>query len=526
MRTLTVQAGFIFLIAVGARAIDDADVSSLLSQSLYTYNQFENIRGEMKAVTSDLDKRLKYVRSRITWLKQPAFDDERIRGINSNITFARNQIVQFEALIEVSKITNPNERAKLAQKYENDRKRLLAEEMEAKKPFKNRINQLKKEVKDKQKPFDEAMKSYCLWPHNNYPAVANTSASAQYHTGSLRYRLLDADNKQLAFARISLKDKPVIKEGVEMLDDTYYVSEHFPNKMVVWAGYFRITFWITKIEWFGKEHIAKLLRDFVDLAGLAKIDATRNDSSLNALAMWSLACSKRYHIIAKEREDATSQLTAERVKVKMLKSRLRKPPADSEQLNKDRNLIDFYKKELNSSQARLEVGTVTDPNERMARIVKLEAEKKKLDAERRKIAKPYDDRTKELKSGLKDKEAALNDAMKRYFLRGGKAYPGVNEISTKTIFYLGRISCHWKDADGNMLCSGRLSLRNNPAIPKDARMLDGVYYISDMGTNFIWVWVGNFQVYFDVRKKEWQGKEDIGKALKQFIDIAGLAKIN
>ena len=34
MRTLIVQAGFIFLIAVSARAIDDADVSSLVSESL------------------------------------------------------------------------------------------------------------------------------------------------------------------------------------------------------------------------------------------------------------------------------------------------------------------------------------------------------------------------------------------------------------------------------------------------------------------------------------------------------------
>jgi len=526
MRLLTIQVGIIIFIAAGACAVQDADVSGLVYESLYTYNQFEKVMGEMKAATSDLDERLRQVRAQINWFKQPAFDDERIRGINSNITYARNQIAQHQALIELAKITDLNKRAKLGDKYEADRKRLLEEELEAGKPFRKRIDKLKQEVKDKQKPFDKAMKAYCLLPQSKYPAVASTYVSIPFHTGVLTYKWRDSDNKSLARAWISLKDKPVIKDNAEMLDDTYYVSEHWPHRITVWAGNFHIFFAVQKDEWRGRERIAELIKDFIDLDGLAKIDPTRNDSSLNALAMGSLACSKRYHRISRERSDATSQLTAERVKVKTLKSRLKKPPADSEQLNKDRNLIDFYKKELKSSQARLEVGTVTDPNERRARIVQLEAEKKKLDAEREKIARPYEDKTKELKRGLKEKEAALNEAMKRYLLTGGDAYPDIDEISAKTTFYMGRISCSWKDANGNELCYAQLSLRNRPVIPEDARILDGVYHISNMGTNFIWVWVDNCQVYFDVRKKEWQGKEDIGEALKHFVDLAGLAKIN
>lgn len=526
MRVLTVQVGIIFFITAGACAIEDADISILVSESLHTYNQFEKVMGEMKAATSDLDERLRQIRAKISWFKQAAFDDERIRGINSNITYARNQIAQHQALIEVAKIIDPNKRAKLVDKYEADRKRLLAEELQAGKPFRKRIDKLKQEVKDKQKPFDKAMKAYCLSPGSNYPTVASTTASAQYYNGFLTYRWLDTDGKQLTWAHIILNDKPLIKDNAEMLDDIYYVSAHWPQSITVWAGNFRVHFVAAKPEWRKRERIAKLVRDFVDLEGLAKIDPTRNDSSLNALVMGSLSCSKRYHRISKERSDATSWLTAERVKVKMLKSRLKKPPADSEQLKKDRNLIDFYKKELKSSQARLEVGTVTDPNERRAMIVKLETEKKKLDAEKKKIAKPFGDKTKELKRGLKEKEAALNEAMKRYFLTGGKAYPGVTEISAKTTFYEGCTRCSWKDADGNELCYAQLSLRNRPVIPEDARMLDGVYHISNMGTNFIWVWVGNCQVYFDVRKKEWQGKEDIGEALKHFVDLADLAKIN
>jgi hypothetical protein len=526
MRILIVQVATIFLVAASAGAVEDVDVSALVSQSLKTYNQLEKIMGRMKAATSDLDERLRPLRTQIRLFKQPVPDDERLRSINSNIMFFRNQIDTRQAYIEAAKITDPKERARLVDKYETDRKRILEEELDAGKPFGKRIDKLKKEFKDKQKSFDKAMKAYCLLPRSKYPTIAGTYVSTPFHTGRLTYKWRDSNNKQIAFAWISLKDKPVIKDKAEMLDNKFYISSHWANRIEVWAGHFHVNFNSTKQEMWGKEQIIELIKDFIDLDGLAKIDPTRSDSSLNALAMASLACSKRYHRISRERSDATSWLTAERVKVKNLKSRFKKPPADSEQLAEDKRLRDHYRKELGASQKRLEIGLVTDLNERRARIVKLEAEKKKLDAEKKKITRPFDDKTKELKRGLREKEAALNQALKKYFLRGGNAYPGVVEMSTETTFYKGRTSCNWKDADGNELFYAQVNLRNRPVIPKDARMLDGIYYISDMGTNFIWVWVGNCQVYFDVRKSQWRGKEDIGDAIKHFIDLDGLAKIN
>jgi len=196
-------------------------------------------------------------------------------------------------------------------------------------------------------------------------------------------------------------------------------------------------------------------------------------------------------------------------------------------LNKDRRSIDQYKKHLKVLQNRLKVGMVTKPNERAARIVQLEAEKKQLDAEKRKIAGPYEDKIKELRRGLKDKEAALNDAMKLYFLKGGNGYEDISEINIKAIFYKGTINCSWRDANGKLLCSALLELRNRPVIPKDARMLDGLYYISSsaLHLNVIEVWVGNFHISFCVQKQEWLRKEKVAEVLKHFVDLPGLAKI-
>jgi hypothetical protein len=524
---MAVGAGIIFFIAAACCAMEDVELKGLFSESLQIHNQFDQVMSEMNAATSDLDERLRQVSARIKWFKQPALDDERIYDVNKNITFYRNQIAQLEAFIEAAKITDPMERGRLVDKYEADNQRLLAEEWEAAKPFRKRLDELEREVEDKQAPFKEAMKAYCLLPKGKYPALAGTSVSTPFHTGKLTYEWLDSNGKQLAWAWVGLKDKPVIEDDAKMLDDKFYVSEHYRISIHVWAGHFEVIFNITKPEWQGEERIAELIKDFIDLDGLAKIDPTQSDSSLNALAMGSLSCSKKYRSIIRERSEVTGPLTDETLNAEKLKARFSKPPADSEQLKEDRRLLEYYKKRIKQEQPRLEVSGVTDPDERTARVVKLEAEQKSLRAEKDKIAKPYYDKTRELKSGLEDKEAALDEAMKRYFLMGGKAYPGAESISTRTLFYDGSVNCNWKDADGKYLCNATLRVRNRPVIPGDAQMLDGIYYISDIATNDIQVWVGNFQVGFqvDADKREWHGEEKIGDILKHFVDLTGLAKI-
>jgi len=528
----TIRVVFMFVVITFVAQKVCGDVNDLAAESLMLYKKVEAINADMKAASSDLDKGLKYVRYRIRRLKEPVLDDKKLKNCLNNIDQYKRWIAEREACIELAKITDANERAELLKKYDADRKRLLAEELAAGQPVRERIEELKEEVKDKEAAFEKAMKPYCLSPGQNYPAVAITMVSAQYYKGFVKYYWLDAGNKQLAYATIELKEKPAIKENAEMLDNTFYVSRHWSTLIEVWAGYFRIKFVTQKPVWRGREKIAKTIRDFIDLKGLAKIDAARSDNRLNALARGSLACSKkyaaRYTAIDPERRKATKELLAERLKVKTLMSRLRKPPAGSDQLTKDRQTIEYFKEELKLGQARLDIGRITDPNKRAAIIGKLQPQRKKLDAAKRKIARPYKDKIKELTGGLKDKNSALDKAMKQYLLKGGNAYPGVTDISTDAKFSKAAITCHWKDANGDALCFGELRIRDKPLIPEGARMLDGLYYISEGGGNWInmWVWAGNFHVFFQIEKKQWQGKKRVGEMVKQFVDLKGLAKIN
>ena len=123
MRRVIVQTAIIFSFAVCAFAAEQADVKALVSESFHISSQYNEIREQMKAATDDLDKQLKQIRNKITWLKKPPFDEKRIRGTKSNITFAKNQIDKHEALIELAKVTDPAERAKLVEKYEAERKK-------------------------------------------------------------------------------------------------------------------------------------------------------------------------------------------------------------------------------------------------------------------------------------------------------------------------------------------------------------------------------------------------------------------
>jgi len=530
MHKIAVIIGFVFLITVNVWAIENSELKELLSESLDIYNQCEKINSEKKAATEDIVKRISYVRSRITWLKKPAYDEKMITRYNDQIAMYKSWIEKFEGCIEISKITNPDERAELAKKYDDERKSILAAEMAAGKPFKKRIEKLRREVKDKQVPFETAMKSYCLLPSSKYPEIVSTSVEVPYHTGSFTYRWHDIDKKQLLWAWIILRDKPVIEENAEMLDGKFYVSEHFGNKIEVWAGHFRVSLHVPIIEWCGKEKVIILIKDLIDLNGLAKIDPASSDNELDALAMGSLAYAKKYRIIRNEQRAVIEPLTNERVKVKKWRGRLKKQPADNEQLKKDRKLIVQFKNELETLQDRLEIGTMTNQQERATMLAKLKAEKKTLEAERKKTTKAYDDRIGILQKGsdFKVKESQLNNAMKVYFLERGNGYEGISEMTTRALFSQAVISCSWKDSEGNNLCSAQLKFRNKPVVPENGRMLDGLYYISGGGgdsSNYIYAWADNFQVYFKVRKKELQGKDKIAKILKNFIDLPGLTKV-
>jgi len=187
--------------------------------------------------------------------------------------------------------------------------------------------------------------------------------------------------------------------------------------------------------------------------------------------------------------------------------------------------IEDLKKRIEDLQRKIKEVRNTDPNERTAKAVKLEAEQKTLRVKEQKICEPFKDKIDELKRGVTDKAPEFNEAMKRFWLIPGEAYPNVLKTATNATFSSAFIWCRWKDANGKVLAWAHIRLRDKPTVRAGARMLDDTYYISSSSSGSIWVWAGHFQICFVMNKKEWQGKEKVAEAVKHFVDLKGLVEI-
>ena len=526
MRKIAAIAGIVFLITINLSAVEKVDTKKLLSESLDIYNHCEKINSLRKTACKDLDKSQNDIISKLWLLEQPVFTEKMIWQHKEDIALSKKRIALNKAYLEIAKITDPNERAKLAQKYDQDIKRLTAEEEKASKPFLEKIDKLEQEVKDKQEPFEKAMQSYCLCPKADYSILGDTEISAPYLFGTLTYKWNDKENIPVAWAWISIYDKPEPKPNAKMLHNTLYVNEHWPKRIDGWAGHFRINLYLTKASLFGKDKVAKIIKDFIDLDGLSKIDPAKSDNGINALIKDNLLFTKKYRSIVLEKNDVVNPIKAEYENLEKLKERLRKRPASSERLKLDKQEIDYFTRELENFEQKLEIGTITDAKKRAEMKKKFQAEKKKLDAKIKKTEKPYYDKIAKLTKGIESKDALLNDAIKGYFLKGGNGYEVISKPTTKATFSKATIEGKWNDQKFKEICSATVQLRNLPVIPENAKMLDGLYYVSDISTNktFIRVWAGNFDVSFKIRKKEWLKKEEIGEILKKFIDLPRLAK--
>ncbi len=522
----------IVLIALNTFATEKPEVKALLADSLRIYNEVEQIKTQKKETVKELDEKRNTLRLKINLLQDSVFDEERRQHYKDNIVSAENQIAIHKAAIEFAKIADPDKRVELVQKYENQRKKILTEELRAAKPFGKRIDALEKETEGKQKIFEEVMKEYFCWPKKDYPVIVRTGIRARYHAGTVTYEWWDAEHKHQAFcsAQIKLTDSLSPRKDAEMLNDTFYVASLWPQSIEVRAGYFSIRFNMRDPDLWGEEKMCQYIRAFIDLERLAKMNPTASNEPTDDLFRKSIACSKRYRKIINEKKDVVKPLTTERVKVKTLKARLKKPPADSEQIRKDRDQIDFWAKECQSYRTRLEIGTLENPAERTALLKTLQTDKEKLDAEKMSIEKPYNNKIDTLTRGLKDKDSLLNDAMKVYFRTEPDGFEDLNETMTNASFSKARVSCSWKDENGDTDCTAMFFLRNPPTIPDNPKMLDNRYYVNMGGgeKDFIWLWVGNINVYFEVKdeNKKWLKTQPINQLVKEFIHLEALGKVS
>jgi len=270
-----IKVSLLFVVGVLAGQAVYGDVNELAAESLAVYKSVEEISAQQKEATREQSRRIKEIESRLKELTPGIIEtyNSRIQNYTAEIELLREKIAELRRKIDEFKKADTEQTKAEEARLEAEAGELRAREQEIGKPFDEQIEQLKRIAPDKKAAFSKAMEKYCLIPGQRYGEVTGSRAGATFGGSIIPYRWRDVKGKQVAWAHLRLRDKPVIRPGARKLDDTYYVTSQTTGSIWLWAGHFHICFVMSKEEWQGKEKVAEAVKLFIDLKGLAGIDA-------------------------------------------------------------------------------------------------------------------------------------------------------------------------------------------------------------------------------------------------------------
>ncbi len=275
MRDVAIKMLVLLVIAGPGGQVVCGGVNELAAESLAVYKRVEEIGARKNEATREQSKRIAEIRSRLKELRPEIVQEyhSQIERYTKEIERIKKKIVQLRGKIAAVEKADPNTRKAEEARLDGELVELRAEERGVSAPFVEEIAQVKRVSPEKAAAYKKAMEKYCLIPGKGYEDVAKRSVGASFGGSIISCHWKDANGKQVVWAHFRLRDKPAIRAGATKLDETYLVTNHSDGSIWVWAGHFQICFAMNKKEWQGKENLAEALKAFVDLKGLAEIDA-------------------------------------------------------------------------------------------------------------------------------------------------------------------------------------------------------------------------------------------------------------
>ncbi len=249
---------------------------------------------------------------------------------------------------------------------------------------------------------------------------------------------------------------------------------------------------------------------------------------VNDLAAESLAVYQRVEEIKARKGDATREQTKRITEINSRRKELRPEIVQKYQRRIEQFTVQIerVKEKIAQLQGKIEAFEKADPDEMKAQDTRLSGELGDLQAEQRRLALPFDEQIETVKRTVSGKKEAYEQAIGKHILIPGKPYAEVAKRYVLAPFGGTIIACNWKNAEGKDLAWSHIRLRDKPAIHSRLPRLDETFLVTSHSNDRIWVWAGHFQVIFVVKKKEWQGKENVAEAVKAFVDLKGLAEID
>ena len=273
MTSLRAAAASVAVFAASHSA--SGDVAKLAAESLKTYKAMEAIGAEMRLASNGITGRVRAIESLVRDAGKPAPGPDKIEEYQREIRRLEQQVDHLKLKMEMAKITDAERREARVEELKTELKQLRAKEREVTRPFNDEMNRLKAEEKGRCEQFTEAMERFCRIPGEAYPDVVKTEVHATFHSAFTSYSWRDAEDKQLVWAHVRLRDKPKVPKNPQMLDGAHYIMSCSHQSIWVWAGHFQVAFMMQKKEWQGAEKVEKALKCFIDVDGLAGIDPTK-----------------------------------------------------------------------------------------------------------------------------------------------------------------------------------------------------------------------------------------------------------
>ena len=279
---------------------------------------------------------------------------------------------------------------------------------------------------------------------------------------------------------------------------------------------------------------------------LATVNATATTDG--ALVALSIQTYEQIESIRSEMRDAVGDLSDEKRAYELAIRELNSEPKTQKQLdeldadikrhkgilersqnfNASGDSIAYSHKRVRDLTLILEAGKLKTDDEREAFRQKYQPRINELAARIQSLEAPFQDRIREAQEPTQAQNEALAEIIRPHIKAPQDGYPGSAVSHINATVHMAFGSSNWNDRDDNQIAWAHIRIRSLNEIEDYHRenLLDGKYPIQSLSDGSIWVWAGHFLITFVVDDEALKGKENIQKAIHQFIDLKSLASIS
>ncbi len=303
MRTIVLSLLAVMLSAVSAVASGDGAV---VARTIETYEQIDRIRSEMRKAVGGLADEKRAYELAINELSgepktQQQLDElsgsisqqseslKRIQASNGSkksLAYCQRRIRDLTLILEASQLKTDTERDAHRQKLQPKIDQLATKIQSIQGPYKERIGEIQAPADAGNDALAAVIRPYFKAPESTYPGSTIEHFNATVHMAFGASNWHDSAGNQVAWAHIRIRSLDEVQDfhREKLLDGKYPIQSLSDGSIWVWAGHFLITFVVDDDALKGEEHIQEVIHQFVDLQGLAAIEAESEQVATGELA--------------------------------------------------------------------------------------------------------------------------------------------------------------------------------------------------------------------------------------------------